>query len=42
MGLILPQIVKVRVNKKMRKYYRKKGYEFEKYGDFIEVNVMDL
>ena len=42
MGLILPQIVKVRVNKKMRKYYREKGYEFEKYGDFIEVNVMDL
>ena len=42
MGLIIPQIVKVRVNKKMRKYYREKGYEFEKYGDFIEVNVMDL
>ena len=42
MGLVLPQIVKVRVNKKMRKYYREKGYEFEKYGDFIEIDVFDL
>ena len=42
MGLIVPQTVKVRVSKKMCKYYREKGYKFEKYGDLIEVDVMDL
>ena len=42
MGLILPQTVKVRIGKRICKYYREKGYEFEKCGDFIEVNVLDL
>ena len=42
MGLILPQTVKVRTSSIMCKYYREKGYEFEKCGDFIEVNVLDL
>ena len=42
MGLILPQIVRVKTSKKTCKYYREKGYEFEKWGDFIEVNVLDL
>ena len=42
MGLIVPQTVKVRVSKKMCKYYREKGYKFEKYGDLIEVDVIDL
>ena len=42
MGLILPQTVKVRTSIKMCKYYREKGYEFEKCGDFIEVDVFDL
>ena len=42
MGLILPQTVKVRTSTKMCKYYREKGYEFEKCGDFIEVDVLDL
>ena len=42
MGLILPQTVKVRVSKNMCKYYRKKGYKFERSGDIIEVNVLDL
>ena len=42
MGLIVPQTVKVKPSGKMCKYYREKGYEFEKCIDFIEVNVMDL
>ena len=42
MGLILPQTVKVRTNAITCKHYREKGYEFEKCGDFIEVDVLDL
>ena len=42
MGLILPQTVKVRTNGMTCKHYREKGYEFEKCGDFIEVDVFDL
>ena len=42
MGLIVPQTVKVRTGGKTCKHYREKGYEFEKCGDFIEVNVLDL
>ena len=42
MGLILPQTVKVRTGRKTCKHYREKGYKFEKCGDFIEVNVLDL
>ena len=42
MGLIVPQTVKVKPSGKMCKYYREKGYEFEKCIDFIEVNIMDL
>ena len=42
MGLILPQTIRVRTSGRMCKYYRQKGYEFEKCGDFIEVNVLDL
>ena len=42
MGLIVPQTVKVRVSKNMCKYYKEKGYEFEKCGDIIEVDVMYL
>ena len=38
MGLVVPQTVKVRINKRTCKYYREKGYEFEKCGDFIEIN----
>ena len=42
MGLVLPQTVKVRVSKRMCKYYREKGYTFEKFTDFVEVDVIDL
>ena len=42
MGLIVPQTVKVRTNGMTCKHYREKGYEFEKCGDFIEVDVFDL
>ena len=35
MGLILPQTVKVRTNSMTYKYYREKGYEFEKCRDII-------
>ena len=42
MGLIVPQAVKVRTNSMTCKHYREKGYEFEKCGDFIEVDVFDL
>ena len=42
MGLILPQTVSIRTNGSNCKYFREKGYEFEKCGDFIEVNVLDL
>ena len=42
MGLIVPQTVKIKINNRTYKYYREKGYKFEKYGDFIEVNVLDL
>ena len=42
MGLIVPQTVKIKINNRTCKYYREKGYKFEKYGDFIEVNVLDL
>ena len=42
MGLIVPQTVKVRINGMTCKHYREKGYTFEKCGDFIEVDVLDL
>ena len=42
MGLIVPQTVKVRTNGMTCKHYREKGYEFEKCGDYIEVDVFDL
>ena len=42
MGLIVPQTIRVKTSKKTCKHYREKGYEFEKKGDFIEVNVLDL
>ena len=42
MGLILPQTIRVRTHWTTCKHYREKGYEFEKCGDIIEVNVMDL
>ena len=42
MGLIVPQTVKVRTGAITCKHYREKGYEFEKCGDFIEVDVLDL
>ena len=42
MGLIVPQTIKVRTSSSNCKHYREKGYEFEKCGDFIEVNVLDL
>ena len=42
MGLILPQTVKVRTSSSNCKHFREKGYEFKKFGDIIEVNVLDL
>ena len=42
MGLIVPQTVKVRTSGMTCKYYREKGYEFKKCGDYIEVDVFDL
>ena len=42
MGLILPQTVKVRTSSSNCKHFREKGYEFEKCGDFIKVDVLDL
>lgn len=42
MGLILPQTIEVKISKITCEHYREKGYEFEKKGDFIEVNVLDL
>ena len=42
MGLILPQMIKVRTNAANYKHYRNMGYEFEKIGDFIQVHVLDL
>ena len=42
MGLIVPQTVKIKISRRTCKYCREKGYKFEKYGDFIEVNVLDL
>ena len=42
MGLIIPQTVKVRTNGRTCEHYREKGYEFEKCGDFIEVDAFDL
>ena len=42
MGLIVPQTIKTKVSNRTYKYYREKGYKFEKCGDFIEVNVLDL
>lgn len=42
MGLIIPQTVRVRTNGKTCKHYREKGYEFEKCGDLIDVDVLDL
>ena len=42
MGLILPQTVKVRPSGKAYRHYKEKGYEFEKWGDIIEVDVLDL
>ena len=42
MGLIVPQTVKVRPSGKAYRHYKEKGYEFEKRGDLIEVDAMDL
>lgn len=42
MGLTLPQTVKIRTNGNNRKHYESLGYKFEKCGEFIEVNVLDL
>ena len=42
MGLILPQTVKIRTNGNNCRYYKSKGYKFEKCGEFIEVDVLDL
>lgn len=42
MGLILPQTVKVKIHNPNRRYYKEKGYDVKKNGDFIEVNVLDL
>ena len=42
MGLIVPQTVKVRIGVRTYKYYKEKGYEFEKCTDLIEVDVIDL
>ena len=42
MGLILPQTVKVKIASPNYNYFKEKGYEFEKCGDIIEVNVLDL
>ena len=42
MSLILPQTVKVRIGVANYQYYKEKGYEFKKCGDFIKVNVLDL
>lgn len=42
MGLILPQTIKVKITPRNHRYLKEKGYEFEKFGDIIEVNVLDL
>ena len=42
MGLIVPQTIKVKISNRTCKHYREKGYEFEKFGDIIEVDVFDL
>lgn len=42
MGLVIPQTVNIRTSGSNCKYFREKGYEFEKCGEFIEVNVLDL
>ena len=42
MGLVLPQIVKVRISGRTRQHYREKGFKFEKPGDWIDINVLDL
>ena len=42
MGLILPQTIKVRTSVMTYKHYKEKGYKFEKCGDLIEINVLDL
>ena len=42
MGLIVPQIVKVRTHSSNCKYYKEKGYNFKKCGDFIDVDILDL
>lgn len=42
MGLILPQTVKVRTHSSNCKYYKEKGYNFKKCGDFIDVDILDL
>lgn len=42
MGLILPQTVEIKIGSSNYQYYKEKGYEFKKRGDFIRVNVLDL
>ena len=42
MGLILPQTIKIKIYNSNRRYYKEKGYDVKKNGDFIEVNVLDL
>lgn len=42
MGLILPQTIEIKIGSSNYQYYKEKGYEFKKRGDFIKVNVLDL
>lgn len=42
MSLILPQTIEIKIGSSNYQYYKEKGYEFKKRGDFIKVNVLDL
>lgn len=42
MGLILPQILKIKWTTVYKQHYINKGYNFTKYGDEFEINILDL
>lgn len=42
MGLILPQMIEIKISTSNYKHFKNKGYKFNTIGDTIKVNVLDL
>ena len=42
MGLILPQLIKIKWHPNTRQHYVDLGYKFTSYGDYLYVHIPDL